>query len=206
MKHFRIFTIILLAGCLLASGCTKKPTTGSLLDTPGGDSGSSASAAPSGADPATSGSTSAGSGLSGSSMSEEPVADDGSMTGSSASGIDSAAGSDATITGFTPVYFDFDQYTLTLSSRESLSNNASFLRANPGMNVTIEGHCDERGSDQYNIALGERRAQAAQNYLISLGVERSRVNVVSYGEEMPANPGHDESAWAENRRCEFTSR
>jgi peptidoglycan-associated lipoprotein len=105
--------------------------------------------------------------------------------------------------GLNRIHFDLDQYTLTSGARDTLAANAAFLKANPDLQVRIEGHCDERGSDEYNLALGERRALAAMNYLESLGVAKARLSTISYGEEMPLVPGHDEAAWAKNRRAEF---
>jgi peptidoglycan-associated lipoprotein len=105
--------------------------------------------------------------------------------------------------GMETVYFDFDQFTLSSEARETLANNAKYLQANSGVQVVIEGHCDERGSDEYNLALGESRALAAKNYLVSLGVNETRLSVISYGEEKPAVMGSDEDAWAQNRRAEF---
>ena len=105
--------------------------------------------------------------------------------------------------GLQRIFFDFDQYVLTSQARDILADNAAYLKANPGVNVRIEGHCDERGSDEYNLALGERRAQAAQKYLISLGVDSSQLEVISYGEEKPLDPENNEEAWSKNRRAEF---
>jgi peptidoglycan-associated lipoprotein len=101
------------------------------------------------------------------------------------------------------VQFDFDQFTLSAEARDILAANAAYLQANSSVRVRIEGHCDERGSDEYNLALGERRAQAAKDYLESLGVATDRLETISYGEELPLDAGHDEAAWAKNRRAEF---
>jgi peptidoglycan-associated lipoprotein len=100
------------------------------------------------------------------------------------------------------VYFDFDSYDLTSEARSTLEANAECLQQKK-VAVTLAGHCDERGTEEYNLALGEKRANAARKYLATLGVDDSLMRVVSYGEERPANPGHDEAAWAENRRVEF---
>ena len=102
-----------------------------------------------------------------------------------------------------PVYFEFDSHILAPSAREVLYRNSRWLSANPGARVQIEGHCDERGSGEYNLALGEKRAKAAMQYLLTLGVPQSRLSFISYGEEKPANDGHDEGAWRDNRRAEF---
>ncbi|MEN8688374.1 MAG: peptidoglycan-associated lipoprotein Pal [Desulfuromonadales bacterium] len=101
------------------------------------------------------------------------------------------------------IYFEFDQFTLSADARKTLAENAEYLKANSGTQVVIEGHCDERGSDEYNLALGESRALAAKNYLVSLGISTRQLSVISYGEEKPAAMGSNEAAWAKNRRAEF---
>lgn len=101
------------------------------------------------------------------------------------------------------IYFDFDSSTLSDTARQALSRNFETLKKNPPVKIRIEGHCDERGSDDYNLALGERRAQAAFRYLTSLGIPAGRLSTISYGNEKPADRGHDEAAWAKNRRDEF---
>jgi peptidoglycan-associated lipoprotein len=101
------------------------------------------------------------------------------------------------------VYFDFDSYTLSQAARRALHSNYKWLAKNPVFKTQIEGHCDERGSDHYNLALGELRAKAAMKYLLTLGVSADRLSINSYGEEKPAMIGHDETAWAKNRRAEF---
>ena len=107
---------------------------------------------------------------------------------------------------FHTIYFDFDKSDLRPDAREGLQANASYLKSNSNVQVTIEGNCDERGSNEYNLALGKRRAEAAYTYLVDLGVESSRMTTVSYGEEKPAVEGHNELAWAKNRRDEFKVR
>jgi peptidoglycan-associated lipoprotein len=101
------------------------------------------------------------------------------------------------------IYFDFDSYVLTAKSREVLTRNAEAMKKNSSISVQIAGNCDERGSDEYNLALGEKRAKSALNYMVTLGVPVSRLSMISYGKEKPADPGHDEAAWAKNRRDEF---
>ncbi|PIE34361.1 peptidoglycan-associated lipoprotein [candidate division KSB3 bacterium] len=101
------------------------------------------------------------------------------------------------------VYFEFDKYSLTGSTRSALEANAEWLRNNPDVLVRIEGHCDERGTLEYNQVLGENRALSAKKYLASLGIAPNRLYTISYGESMPADPGHSEDAWANNRRAEF---
>jgi len=101
------------------------------------------------------------------------------------------------------IYFDFDSYVLSANAREVLTRNAEAMKKNSAISVQVAGHCDERGSDEYNLALGEKRAKAAMNYMSTLGVPASRLSMISYGKEKPADPGHDEAAWAKNRRGEF---
>jgi peptidoglycan-associated lipoprotein len=100
-------------------------------------------------------------------------------------------------------YFDFDSYRINGSGKKALKGNADWMKANGSSTIQIEGHCDERGTTEYNLALGERRANAARDYLIRLGIDKSRISVISYGEERPSDPGHDESAWSKNRRAAF---
>ncbi|MCK4536141.1 MAG: peptidoglycan-associated lipoprotein Pal [Desulfuromonadales bacterium] len=107
------------------------------------------------------------------------------------------------IKGLKRVHFDFDQFTLTNEARVVLKQNAAYLQANSGLKAVIEGHCDERGSDEYNLALGERRASAAKQYLVSLGVNGNRLSIISYGEEKALDAQSNEQAWAKNRRAEF---
>ncbi len=99
------------------------------------------------------------------------------------------------------IYFAFDRSDITAESRQVLLRQAALLNQNPSWTVTIEGHCDERGTVEYNLGLGERRANATKQALIALGVAAGRINVISYGKERPAVPGHNEQAWAQNRRA-----
>lgn len=101
------------------------------------------------------------------------------------------------------IYFDFDRFDLTTDAIGALNELAAFLKANADLKVSIEGNCDERGTNEYNLALGERRAKAAYDYLATQGIDAARLSTVSYGEERPADPGHNEEAWAKNRRDEF---
>ena len=101
------------------------------------------------------------------------------------------------------IYFAFDSFELTAEGRAILSRKADIMKQYPDLLVQIAGHCDERGTNEYNLALGERRAQAASQYLIMLGVNPSQLEIISYGEERPADNGHSEAAWAKNRRDEF---
>lgn len=102
------------------------------------------------------------------------------------------------------VYFNFDAYLLSLEARDTLARNARFLNESKLTTVIIEGHADEMGSDDYNLALAEKRAIAALRYLEALGVDQDRMKTISYGEDKPAVIGHDEVSWAKNRRVEFS--
>lgn len=107
------------------------------------------------------------------------------------------------VAGLQRVHFAYNQFTLEDEARATLERNAAYLRKNPAVKVAIEGHCDDRGSDEFNLALGERRAVAARNYLVSLGIAAERLSVISYGEEQPLVAAANEDAWAQNRRAEF---
>ncbi|MCF6298368.1 MAG: peptidoglycan-associated lipoprotein Pal [Thiomicrorhabdus sp.] len=102
------------------------------------------------------------------------------------------------------VYFDFDQSDVKSQFYSTIKANADYMALEPSAKVTLKGHCDERGTREYNVALGERRANAVKRALIAEGVSPSRITVISYGEEQPAVEGHNEAAWAKNRRAEFS--
>jgi peptidoglycan-associated lipoprotein len=104
---------------------------------------------------------------------------------------------------FQPVFFALDQDTIDAVGQQALNANAELMKKYPTWIITIEGHADERGTAEYNLALGERRALAARNYLVSLGMPADRLRTVSYGKEFPFEPGHDEAAWSKNRRAHF---
>ena len=101
------------------------------------------------------------------------------------------------------IYFDFDSIQLTPEAMDILAKKGKWLRDNPSARVTIEGHCDNRGTNEYNLALGEGRAQSAKTFLMDLGIDISRLNTISYGEERPLDPKQTEMAWAKNRRAHF---
>jgi peptidoglycan-associated lipoprotein len=104
---------------------------------------------------------------------------------------------------FLTVYFDFDKYNLRPDAKANLDNNYQLMKTFSDVTVKIEGHCDERGTVEYNLSLGQKRAQSVQDYLTGLGISPSRITTISYGKERPAVMGSDEAAWAKNRRCEF---
>jgi peptidoglycan-associated lipoprotein len=107
---------------------------------------------------------------------------------------------------FEDIHFDFDKSFIRDDAKPVLQSVAEYLKKNPGASMVIEGNCDERGTAEYNMALGERRATSAKNYLISLGVKSGALSTVSFGEEKPIDPGHNEAAWAKNRRDHFVLR
>ena len=139
------------------------------------------------------------------------VSGDSASTSASNSASSSAASSSSASAQKTPaeklaqvgdtVNFDFDSAELTVSSRSTLNRQSAFLSLNPDLMIVIEGHADERGTREYNLALGERRATAVRDYLVAKGINAARVRTVSYGKERPAVSGSDEAAWAKNRRA-----
>jgi peptidoglycan-associated lipoprotein len=113
-------------------------------------------------------------------------------------------GSDSgNIAGLSTVNFELDKASLTESARSKLAENAKWIQDHPGLTIQIEGHCDSRGSVEYNLALGERRAQSVKSYLTNLGVDGKRLTIISYGEEKPVATGDSESVFAQNRRANF---
>ncbi len=104
---------------------------------------------------------------------------------------------------FLPIYFDFDRYTIRPDMTSRMEHNAKVMQDHPDIKVEIQGNCDERGTNEYNLALGEKRAKAARDYLVNMGIDPGRITIVSLGEEKPLDPGHDERAWAKNRRDDF---
>jgi len=103
-------------------------------------------------------------------------------------------------------FFDFDDFSLRQDAKSALEKDGKYLEKNSGMKAVIEGHCDERGSVEYNLALGEKRARAAKDYLVSYGIPGGRLTTISYGKERPFESGHDEEAWAKNRRAHVVSK
>ena len=116
------------------------------------------------------------------------------------SGVRPGSQQDLAATAGDRVYFAFDKSDITPESRQILEKQAAWMQKNANVTVTIEGHCDERGTREYNLALGERRANAVKNVLVALGVPANRISTISYGKERPAVVGSDETAWAQNRR------
>lgn len=188
MKKAKIMQLILLAMLIaLPLGCAKKPVPQPEAGVVTGTTPTQQQPAPAGKD----------GGVQESRITEEPAI------------ADSSAAPAAQAAQSTPelqrIFFEYNQYTLTPEARQVLAANAEYMKQRQGSFV-VEGHSDERGSDEYNLALGERRAQAARDYLISLGVPGDRLSIVSYGEERPLEKGSSEEAWAKNRRAEFLLR
>jgi len=138
-----------------------------------------------------------------------PIGGDSSMTDDTSSTTSQTdGGQEMTTTSpiaieFGDVFYDFDEHILRDDAREVLSHNARVLVSAPGVKILIEGHCDERGTREYNMALGDKRARAAKEFLVNYGVNASRIELISYGEENPFASGHNDVAWAQNRRAHF---
>ncbi len=137
---------------------------------------------------------------SGSSSSGSDVSSEGTITETVGSGIVSGSQEDLIVNVGDRVFFGYDSSDLDSDALELLQDQVAWLKQNSDVSVTIEGHCDERGTREYNLALGEKRAQAVKNYLIGLGINPDRVSTISYGKERPAVVGSNDGAWAQNRR------
>src|SRR5215813_7494094 len=188
------FSLLLIAAVAL-SGCAKRPaTTQAAAPTPTG-AASSTGAAPSGGSPEVR--SGAGGGGGGGATSG------GTATPAPSTTARPAVQDFAAVAELADVFFDFDKYDIRPSDARTLDSNANWLKSNPNHLVLIEGHCDERGTNEYNLALGERRAKSTMNYLVSQGVQANRITIISYGEERPQCTEHTESCWAKNRRAHF---
>ena len=141
---------------------------------------------------------------SGSSSSGSDVSSEGTITETTGSGIVSGSQEDLIVNVGDRVFFGYDSSDLDSDALELLQDQVAWLKQNSDVSVTIEGHCDERGTREYNLALGEKRAQAVKNYLIGLGINPDRVSTISYGKERPAVVGSNDGAWAQNRRSVTT--
>jgi peptidoglycan-associated lipoprotein len=117
--------------------------------------------------------------------------------------VAAAPAAPAPIVALNDINFDFDKYNIRSGDAEILKGNAEWFKANPGKKMRVEGNCDERGTVEYNLALGQKRADAAKAYIVNLGVDGKALETVSYGKERPVDPGHNEAAWAKNRRAHF---
>jgi len=179
--------LILTLAAVLAAGCAKKQTVKSDVDA--------------GAPPPEVASTAPGMGEA--PVKETPVKEAPTMTAREAEAARGVAVTEEKPSSFEDVRFDFDQSALREDGKRICQDVAAYMKGHPRATLLIEGHCDERGTAEYNLALGERRATAVKNYLVSLGVSKAALSTVSFGKERPLDPGHNEAAWAKNRRAHF---
>jgi peptidoglycan-associated lipoprotein len=197
--------VSLLISVVVLAGCAKRPAM-TAASAPAPSGAAQATAPPTTTPPAATTPSTSETGSSGS-----------TTPGPSGTPPPSGGGSTATSTARPPVsefaanpnlkdiYFDFDKYDIRPGDAKILDSNATWLKANNNL-VLIEGHCDERGTNEYNLALGERRAKATMNYLVSQGVQAGRITIISYGEERPICTEHNEACWAKNRRAHFLTK
>jgi len=174
---------------MLMVGCAKTPATTTATSAPAPTSGPGLSS-PAG------GGTSGGGTTAGSTTTPGPAT----------SGVRAVPGDYKVTPELADIHFDFDKYDIRAADAKILDTNATWLKQNADRFLLIEGHCDERGTSEYNVALGERRAKSTMNYLVSRGVAASRITIVSYGEERPSCKEHQESCWAKNRRAHFLTK
>ena len=177
---------------ILMAGCAKAPATTSSVPSPAGTS--------------TTGSSSAASDTAMSSATTNRAGGGTSSLGSTGSGARVTPGEYSVVPELADVHFDFDKYEIRPSDAPLLDADAAWLKQHGDRLILIEGHCDERGTSEYNVALGERRAKATMNYLVSRGVSAGRIAIVSYGEERPGCKEHSEGCWAQNRRAHFLAK
>lgn len=185
-RSFCKYTLILACGALFAGGCAKRELVKKDEALPASEAAKSAE-------------TSSGKPAPTETVVKEQPIKEAPINGLASKGIGEAA----QLETLERIFFDFDSYLLSPSSRETLARNAAIMKKNDGARFRIEGHCDERGSDEYNLALGDKRARSAMHYLVTMGVPADRLAAISYGEEKPADPGQSDAAWAKNRRDEF---
>ena len=198
-----VMALSLLVFAVILVGCAKRPaTTAATAPAPTGAAGSSSGTGSStpttAAQPATSGS--------GATQPGQPSSGSGptaaATTPSSPATARPAVKDFAAVPELKDIFFDFDKYDIRPADAATLDANAQWLKSNDTL-VLIEGHCDERGTNEYNLALGERRAKSTMNYLVSQGVQANRITIISYGEERPQCTEHNEACWAKNRRAHF---
>ena len=186
-SHFIVATLVI--GTALFAGCAKRPAT------------TAASA------PAPTG-TAATTGTTGGAAQAQPQPQATTPPATAAPATPAAAARPqpkefVAVADLRPIYFDFDKYDIRPADAKVLDANAQWLKSNDSQLVLIEGHCDERGTNEYNLALGERRAKSTMNYLVSQGVQASRITIISYGEERPVCTQKNEECWSKNRRAQF---
>ncbi len=200
-----IIAMSLLVSAVLLTGCAKRPaTTAAAAPAPTGSSGTTgpgSTGTSSGGSQAQPGTTGGAVTQPGSSGGTAPSG--GAGTQSPTSTARPAIRDFAADSNLGDIFFDFDKYDIRQTDTRTLDGNAQWLKSNPNHLVLIEGHCDERGTNEYNLALGERRAKSTMNYLVSQGVQANRITVISYGEERPSCTEKTEQCWAKNRRAHF---
>ena len=132
---------------------------------------------------------------------------EGDVAGDQAANVNASnvSGAGTPIPELGTVYFQYDSFELTAEAKTTLQKHAAWIKSNGGRVIQVEGHCDERGTTEYNLALGERRAGSVKDYLVAQGVSAAQISTISYGEERPAVQGHDDAAFAKNRRAEFVN-
>jgi peptidoglycan-associated lipoprotein len=187
MKTNTVVSVVLV-GSLCMFGCAKTPATG-------------LSTAPA---PTGSGTASGSKDTAGARLAQATEGADKKAAATSPAGTSRPAPSEfGPVADLRDIHFDFDKYTIRPEDGQILARDAQWLKKNPNDLLLIEGHCDERGTSEYNLALGERRAKAAMTYLMDQGVAAKRITTISYGKERPQCTGHDEACWAKNRRAHF---
>ena len=180
----------LLVAAVVLSGCAKRPaTTQAAAPAPTGSASTTAATPPAAPAPV---------------QSDTPTA--ATTTPAPSSTARPAVQDFAAVPELVDVFFDFDKYDIRPGDAKTLDANANWLKSNSSHLVLIEGHCDERGTNEYNLALGERRAKSTMNYLVSQGVQANRITIISYGEERPQCTEHNEACWAKNRRAHFLAK
>jgi peptidoglycan-associated lipoprotein len=217
-----IIAMSLLVSAVVLTGCAKRPaTTAAAAPAPTGAAGTTGADTPGSTGTTGSGGSQMQPGTGGGSTQPgqpgqatqpgQPGSTGGGATGSTSSGgtqsptatARPAIRDFAADSNLADIFFDFDKYDIRQTETRTLDSNAQWLKSNPNHLVLIEGHCDERGTNEYNLALGERRAKSTMNYLVSQGVQANRITIISYGEERPACTEKTEQCWAKNRRAHF---
>jgi peptidoglycan-associated lipoprotein len=200
--------VSLLISVVVLAGCAKRPAmTAASAPAPSGAAQATAppSTTPPGGPGSSSSSSSGGSGTSTTPGTSSTTPGAGGSTTTATAATRPPVSEFAANPNLKDIYFDFDKYDIRPGDAKILDTNATWLKGNDQL-VLIEGHCDERGTNEYNLALGERRAKATMNYLVSQGVQAGRITIISYGEERPLCTEHNEACWAKNRRAHFLSK
>ncbi len=196
---YRWGAAIFLATALVGAGCAKKETVRSEQGAPPAVESPAAPKTEVGPPPRSEAITET-------TKPEAPAAQAGGTQTAMAEAAAGVAVTEEKASPFDDIRFDFDKFAIRSDAKPILQKVADLLKNEPSATLLVEGHCDERGTPEYNMALGQRRAESAKSYLVSLGIKAGRVSTVSFGEEKPADPGHNEEAWAKNRRAHFVKK